>query len=663
MKQLLTALLITLTFASCARMGQPDGGWFDDQPPRVIATHPTDRGTNVHSKKIDIYFDEFIKIDNPTENVVVSPPQQEMPEIKSMGKRIRVELKDSLKPNTTYTVDFSNAISDNNEGNPLGNFTYSFSTGNEIDTMEVAGYVLQADNLEPVQGILVGLYDNPDDSVFTRKPIIRVARTDASGHFEIKGVKQGKYRVYALKDNDANFFFSQKSEMIAFHHDLFETSSKPDVRQDTLWKDSLHILNIVQKPYTHFLPDDVILRAFTEKNTDRNFIKAVRDNENRFSIKFTYSDGTLPELTGMNFNAREAFLLQTNERMDSLTYWLRDTALINTDTLRIAMKYLMTDTLGKNVSRTDTLELIAKTSYEKRLKQQEKEREKWLKDKEKAEKKGETPPPSPDKKALEVKTEIESSFAPDNNITFTFNTPVTQLDTTKIHLYSKRDTLWYRVPFLLREYRLPALTPQSDSLRNARLRLSNHATMAYELLGEWKPGVEYSIEVDSAAFHNMYGHASNAFKKGLKVNTLDQYASLALNIPKFKDQTIVVQLLNEQEKVLKELSTTDGTATFYYLKEGSYYVRMFVDENENGLWDTGLFATSTQPETVYYNPETFECKANWDVSRTWDPTATPIYRQKPQKLIKQKTTKNRINTQNKNYERARQKGIIYTPKP
>ena len=128
-------------------MGNPDGGWFDETPPRVIGATPEDRGTNVTSKKVRIFFDEFIKIDNPTEKVIVSPPQIEMPEIKATGKRIEVELKDTLKPNVTYTIDFSDAITDNNEGNPLGNYTYSFSTGSEIDTMEVSGYVLEAENL------------------------------------------------------------------------------------------------------------------------------------------------------------------------------------------------------------------------------------------------------------------------------------------------------------------------------------------------------------------------------------------------------------------------------------------------------------------------------------------------------------------------------------
>ena len=145
-------------------------------------------GINEKARKVTIAFDELIKVENAQEKVTISPPQIEMPEIKTSGKRISVELMDSLKPNTTYTVDFSDAIVDSNEGNPLGNFTYFFSTGERLDTMEVAGHVLEAGNLEPVKGILVGLHSNLADSAFTHLPFDRVARTDGSGHFSIKGV-------------------------------------------------------------------------------------------------------------------------------------------------------------------------------------------------------------------------------------------------------------------------------------------------------------------------------------------------------------------------------------------------------------------------------------------------------------------------------------------
>ena len=143
----LIALLCILILAACASIGSPDGGPRDFTPPKVVKCQPANMSVNNRDKKLTLTFDEFIVLENASEKVVVSPPQKEMPEIRTSGKRIHITLNDSLKENTTYTVDFSDAIVDNNEGNPMGNFTYAFSTGTEIDTMEVSGTLLEAENL------------------------------------------------------------------------------------------------------------------------------------------------------------------------------------------------------------------------------------------------------------------------------------------------------------------------------------------------------------------------------------------------------------------------------------------------------------------------------------------------------------------------------------
>ena len=212
---MLTAVAL---FYGCARMGSPDGGWYDETPPRVVSSTPEDKGVNVKANKITINFNEYIKIEDAQNKVIISPPQLEQADIKAAGRRIIVELKDSLKESTTYTVDFSDAITDNNEGNPMGNYTFSFSTGDHIDTLEVGGYCLNAADLEPIKGILVGLYDyaSYDDSLFHTTPMMRVSRTNASGRFTIKGVAPGSYRIFALQDADGDYVFGQKSEMIGF---------------------------------------------------------------------------------------------------------------------------------------------------------------------------------------------------------------------------------------------------------------------------------------------------------------------------------------------------------------------------------------------------------------------------------------------------------------
>ena len=630
-------LLAAFLLGSCARMGQPDGGWYDETPPRIMGAAPADKGTNVKNQKISIFFDEFIQIENATEKVVVSPPQLETPEIVASGKRIRIELLDSLKPNTTYTIDFSDAITDNNEDNPLGNYTYSFSTGDAIDTLEVSGKVLQAKDLEPVKGILVGLYSDLSDTAFTTKPMLRVSRTDGSGRFVIKGVAPGTYRVYALQDADGNYLFNQKSEMLAFSQEKIVPSFKPDVRQDTTWIDSLRIKSIDRVGYTHFLPDDIVLRAFNEVMTDRYFLKAERREPESFTLFYSYG-GEMPQVRGLNFQSDDAFIIESTEKQDTITYWLKDTALVNQDTLRVELTYHMTDSLGKLVEQIDTLDILSRISHEKRQKDLEREREEWQKKQDRAKKRGEPYDSIMPPKALAIGVKAPSELDPDKNIPFTFNTPLASVDTAAIHLYSKHDTLWY----------------------NAPLEFNHVRGREYELRGEWRPDIEYSLEIDSAAFVDIYGKVSPPFKQGFKVKSFDEYGTLLLNIPTMTDTTIVVQLLDAGDKIIKEVTTNQGVAEFYYVSPSTYYVRMYIDSNRNGEWDTGLYSANRQPETVYYFPKEIEIRAKWDFTETWNPLATPVIQQKPAAVTKQKPDKDK-KIKNQNARRAEQLGIEYIP--
>lgn len=647
---LVFVIVIVNVVSSCAKMGNPDGGWYDETPPQVIGAEPEDKGINVNSRKIKILFNEFIKIENATDNVIVSPPQLEQPEIKAAGKRILIELKDSLKSNTTYTIDFSDAISDNNEGNPLGNFTYSFSTGDRIDTLEVSGNVLEAENLEPVKGILVGLHPVADslktgssvldvDSVFRKQPLLRVSRTDSRGHFVIKGIAPGAYRVFALQDMDGTYTFSQKSEKIAFNHEIFVPSFKPDVRQDTIWSDSLHIRSITPVHYTHFLPDDIMPRAFTELQTDRFFLKTERKQANRFDVFFSYGHAELPTIKGLNFNAEDAFVIEPSEKKDTILYWLRDTTLVNQDTLSVEMTYYATDSLGELQLKTDTLEILSKDPYAKRMKKLADEHKEWKKKQEKAAKKGMPVDSVMPVKHLDLKWNAPSELAPDQNISVTFTTPLALADTSKIRLYSKIDTLWYEAPYEFRP------------MKNA------HRT--YELLGEWRPEVEYSLEVDSAAFTDIYGLTSNKLKQGFKVKSLDSFSSLIFTFEGMAGKNIIAYLLDKGGNTIKTATTTDGAVQFFYIKPGTYYLQMLVDHNGNGQWDTGNYDEDLQPEEVYYYPHAIECKEKWDVTLSWNPKSTPLLHQKPRVLIKQKDEKKKATIKNRNAERARQKGIEY----
>lgn len=631
---LATLLVALLAVTGCANPGSgPDGGPYDETPPRIVSMSPPIGQQDVHSKKVSIVFDELIKIENAQEKVIVSPPQHETPEISASGRRINVTLIDTLKPATTYTIDFSDAIVDNSEGNPLGNFTYYFSTGQQIDTMEVAGYVLAANDLEPVKGIMVGLHANLADSAFAALPFDRVARTDGNGHFSIKGVAPGRYRIYALKDMDGDYRFS-RGEMLAFNRDTIVPTSFPDVRHDTLWADTVHIDTIRTVPYTHYKPDDVVLLAFQETSVYHQLLKTEREPE-WFKLYFTAPTKRLPDVRGLNFDSRNAWVLERTAGNDTLTYWLRDTALINRDSLIVACTYEATnDSTGALYQRTDTLELVPKLRYERRAKMRQQEIARWQKQLEKRHRQGDFSQETMPVEALKPEYDAPSRLAPDQNIHFTLPEPAARLDTAGIHLYIKADSASYRAaPF--------------------RLEHDTVALRHYTLRAEWRPGQEYVLNVDSAAITGLSGRVNGPFDSRITIPQSDTYGSLFM-VLQGADTCAVVQLLQGADKLIKQQRVAKGRADFFYLKPGDYYVRLFNDHNGNGQWDTGNFVDGQQAEEVYYYPEKITIRANWDVEQAWNINALPLYRQKPRELIKQKE-ENKKTPQHRNAERARQK--------
>ena len=660
--------LCTLLF-SCANLGSPDGGPYDETPPKIVHTTPEFGASDSKHKKIILEFDENIKVENAAEKVIVSPPQLEQPEISASGKRITVELMDSLRPGITYTIDFSDAIEDNNEGNPMGDYAFMFSTGDEIDTMQVSGYVLDAQNLEPIKGIFVGLYALEDsvtelpDSVFKTKPFERISRTDSRGHFIVKGLKRSRYQAYALKDQDQTYSFTQKSEMLGYNNQIFTPSCKPDLRPDTVWHDSIHYDSIIMRGYTHFYPDDIVLLAYNEKLTDRYLLKTIRPNLREFTLFFTNRSDSLPVIQGLNFDADHAFVIENNESNDTIKYWIRDSLVYNLDTLEISLTYLGTDTLGQLVEQCDTISLVSQISKAKTDKQQQEAYESWAKEykaelkkerkrskmegqaegdateneskkkskKSKDDDEEEEIPPMPEE-FLEFKT-TGMSLDPDKNFDMTFQDPIDTVYMEGIHFYEKVDTVLQACDFVFQKLS----TPHN----------------AYRLYAEWIPSHEYVVEIDTGTFVSIYGKRNESLRKNVKVKGMETYSALFINLINV-DTCAVVQLLNNSDKVVKSVKAKAGKADFYYLNPGTYYMRMFVDRNGNGVWDPGVYDEQRQPEDVYYYPRPFELRAMWDTSQDWRPLATPLYRQKPSAITKQKPDKEK-QPKNRNAEREKNK--------
>lgn len=630
--------IISVVLLGCAAVGTPDGGPYDDTPPKVVGSSPKLEETNVKNKTVRIDFDEYIKLENASEKVIISPPQKEQPEIQVNGKDIQIKLIDSLQPNTTYTIDFSDGIVDNNEGNPLGDFCFSFSTGSQLDTMEVSGYVLNAADLEPIKGIQVGLYSNLADSAFTTQQFQRVSRTDGSGHFVIRGIKPGKYRIYALNDMDQSFSYSQRSETLAWSDSIIVPSSTEAFREDTIWnEDKITIDTILTVEYTRFLPDDIILRAFTATPDIQYLAKSDRNTHEKIELQFAIPVDSMPVIKGLNFNEQDAYIVEHTARYDTITLWMKDTTIYYNDTLRFSMQYLATDTNGLLTDHIDTLSLTPKRSRARIVQDEQKrakdEAEKFEKDLKRLERNGDSIGIArlmlPKTKFLPIE-HTSSTMALNDVYTLSFKEPVTFLSDTAVKVLKMEDSIWVKVPFEI----------EQDTL----------LIREYRIYAEWRPEETYKIRIDSASIVGLYGLHNDALEHEIRFAPLDTYSTFTVNVANPKS-SYLIELLDNKGDITRRGRIEEGKVDFFFLIPGKYYVRLIDDVNMNNKWDTGEYAEKRQPENVYYINKVFDLKQDWyHETEMWDVLATPLNKQKPEAITKQKADKKRTIT-NKNKER------------
>ena len=242
-------------------------------------------------------------------------------------------------------------------------------------------------------------------------------------------------------------------------------------------------------------------------------------------------------------------------------------------------------------------------------------------------------PPLPEE-FLTYKINNAQSMDPDKNIDFIFEEPLETVDLSKIHFSVKVDTLFQPAKFLFRQ--VPG------------------KIKTYRLYAEWEADSTYQIEIDTAAFVNIYGKRSEATKRTIRMRTLDSYSTLFVALQGDWNDAIV-ELLSGSDKAVKSLKVKNGHADFYFITPSTYYLRLFRDLNGNGVWDTGDYDQQLQPEPVYYYPDALTLKAQWEITQDWNPTALPLAKQKPQKITKQKPDKERT-VKNRNAERALKNG-------
>lgn len=608
-----------LLLAACASIGRPEGGPRDMTPPVMVSSTPAPGSVNVSNGRIDIIFDENITLDDPMNKIVVSPPQKKQAQISSNGRRVRITLRDTLRDSTTYTVDLADAVRDLNEGNILDGLAIDFSTGPSIDTLMISGIVFEGRTLEPAQGMIVGVYSTPvADTALTTLPMERITKTNALGRFTIRNLKPGSYRVFAINDLNHDFHWDRSEDIAFLDRDISPSTMAIEVTDtftDAAGNDSL-----VTRPATRFLPDDILLTWFNENYKPLYLVKHERPDARRLTLEMSTRSDSLPQLTLLNTVRAGARLdreavLQSSPGLDSLTYWLRDTTLIGSDTLKIAARYLHTDTLDNITFTTDTLTFALRQPKKKKKRDEETDSVPKLEF---------------------VNIGISSRQPQDLNMPLLFETsaPTASIDSAGFRIEELVDSVWMPVAA-----KIPS---PPDSLQP--MRLLTEMT--------WKPKTKYRVTIDSLAVTDIYGNHNRPFVQEVSTHAIEDYAALFFNIGDLGPDSAIVELLSSDKPVRLE-PVRNGVATFEYVTPGAYYARLFIDRNHNGRWDTGCVADTLQPEDVFYFSKKLNLKKNWDVEQQWNIYETPVDLQKPEDIKKNKPPRPKWETEEEREKRKK----------
>lgn len=589
---------------SCANIGNPSGGPIDKTPPIFMRSNPTPNAVNVKDRKIEIFFDEIVTLKDPSTKIIVSPAQTEMPRMSALGRKVTVELVDSLLPNTTYTIDFSNSIQDNNEGNAIDNFAFAFSTGSVIDSMRVSGYVLDSRTLEPMQSVVVGLQSNLADSAFHKEKLQRVALTNDRGQFTIRNVSPGSYHIFALKDLDRDYKFGNPTEDIAFLDSIIVPSIGSREAADTVYNDLNEIDTIMRATRPAYFPNDILLSMFNEDRKSQYLANNLRVDSTRISLTFAAASDTLPSLSivGRNDVPDQWYTLERSQTNDTLTYWIRPPHLVSADTLMVATTYLRTDTTSNLSWGTDTLKFTFQRQKAKKKKKNEEtdslEQIRFM-------------------ELHPLANGTQEVYAP---LLLQTGTPIERYSREAFHLQRKlqNDTIFYPA-----EIKSIALRDSTLNRRDLMLKV------------DWEPGAAYKLAVDSLAMTDIYGLQTKPLKVDFNVRKMEEYGNIVFNITAVRDSAIV-ELLDGTEKIVLRAPVKNHRAELLNLLPGKYYARLFIDRNGNGKYDTGNYDMHLQPEETVYYPGAINLKKNWDVEQTWDIYATPIDKQKPEAIKKNK---------------------------
>ena len=597
------AIALALLVYACANRGYPEGGPKDTTPPVVVGEVPVSYTKNFDKKRVDIFFSEFVQLKEVSEKFVFSPPLKKNPKVSLRGKYVQVSIPDTLRPNTTYSMDFADAIVDNNEGNPLGYYRYVFSTGDIIDTLEVSGNVVNAESYEPMMNILVGLYEDQADSVPLLQLPDYIARTDSAGFFRLTNLRQAHYRVMAIDDKNKDKKYAPEVEMFGYLDSTVFPIVMPMVRTDTFriieqisGRDTITRDSIVTTEYLGYGPGNLYIRMFQEKLTQLYLVDS--DRKDREKLDFIFSIPAENEFQARLWDTlateplpEDWYFKEQTVGKDTITLWIKDSTVYKRDTLNVILSYLRSDSTGQHTLYADTVHYSFKEKKDNESKGKKKKED-----------------DHPKIEFLQIKSNVSGELDLKARLCLEFDRPVDKSGLQHLRLSEKVDTLYQPVDFKVNEDERKVRTVYVDA--------------------PWTAGGEYLLEIDSASVYDIYGHFNDKISKNFKVRTEEYYGKVMLTVKGVTGNTILQLYKSDTGKpengkrkysIVREKEIKgDGVVEFELLPEGKYKFRAILDTNGNGVWDTGLYLKHQQPEEIVYLPAEIAVKQNFDIEQEFD---------------------------------------------
>ena len=602
--RLVVALLFVSAFLSrCASMMTPTGGPRDTLPPVIVNMTPDNNSINrplVGHEKIYIEFDEFVQLKDQQKEFFTSPAMKKKPTVSLRGRGVVIQLRDTLAPNTTYSLNFGSAIRDNNEGNPLYSMRYVFSTGPEIDSMLLTGYTADSYKADSVSKTFIWFFPADsvenvaeyDSTIFKYKPA-SIARAENNGIFIAQNLKPIPYRIYAVQDKNDNQMYEAGSDQIGFLEKTYNPAEMPDF---AMWYDSIRQY-VTAEPQIYF-------RMFTDKAFRRQMLsESARPQQHKAMLYFASAH---PKITRLRFDSipddRVIFDPQTVGR-DTIALWFNVPSADLPDTIKGEITYFKHDTINRLLEVTEPLKLSWRLIE---TKEQEREREKLERDRRKAEAAGEEWTEPKKENPFAYKMPTSGDINPENHLTAEFDYPLVRIDSSKL-LFTRllEDNSVEDVPV--------RMVRDTGQLRKWYIR------------APWKTAGQYTLTIPAGAITDVAGLSNDSIVGKYTVLDPEKFATVKIHVNGRDDGTkYIVQLLDGNSALKQERrDVVTGDIQFNYVPAGEIKFRVIEDKNGNGKWDTGNLVERRQPERaeIYANDEgedTFATKTNWEIEFSMD---------------------------------------------